>query len=97
MTEIKYTPAVSTINDARYNRYETEHDRIKSELMLNPGMILYKGNETDGGEIFRMILSEDIKEPYVTARAVSYFGFVPKNFWIYSLDKGELKIDTIEL
>jgi hypothetical protein len=88
---------VSTINDARYNRLETEHDQIKSELSLNPGMILYKGNETDGGEIYRMILNEDIKEPYVTARAISYWGFVPKNFWIYSLEGRELKIESIEL
>jgi hypothetical protein len=87
----------STISDAKYSRYETEHDQIKSELELNPGMILYKGNETDGGEIFRMILSEDIKEPYVTAHAVKYWGFVPKNFWIYSLEGRELNIESIEL
>jgi hypothetical protein len=88
---------VSTINDARYDRLETEHDQIKSELTLNPGMKLYKGNETDGGEIYRMILSEDVIDPYITANAVKYWGFVPKNLWIYSLEGGELKIDSIEL
>jgi len=88
---------VSTINDARYSRYETEADQIKSELILNPGMKLYKGNERDGGEIFRMILSEDIQGPQVTEKAYSYWGFVPKNFWIYSLEGKDLQINTIEL
>jgi hypothetical protein len=44
-----------------------------------------------------MILNEDIIEPYITAKAVHYWGFVPKNFWIYSLAGKELKIDRIEL
>ena len=87
----------STISDAKYSRYETEAEQIKSELELNPGMKLYKGNEKDGGEIFRMILSEDIKEPYVTANAVKYFGFVPKNFWTYSLEGKELVIHETQL
>jgi hypothetical protein len=87
----------STINDAKYDRYETEHDQIKSELELNPGMVLYKGNEKDGGEIFRMILNEDIKEPYVTAKAFHYWGFVPKNFWTYSLENRELVIHETQL
>ena len=87
----------STINDAKYDRYETEAEQIQSELYLNPGMVLYKGNEKDGGEVYRMILNEDIKEPYVTANAVKYWGFVPKNFWIYSLEGRELKIESIEL
>lgn len=88
---------ISTINDAKYRRLETEHDQIKSELSLNPGMKLYKGNESDGGEVFRMILSEDIQEPYVTARAVTYWGFVPKNFWTYSLGGKELVIHETQL
>ena len=87
----------STINDAKYDRYETEEEKIKAELTLNPNMKLYKGNETDGGEIYRMILNEDIIEPYITAKAVHYWGFVPKNFWIYSLAGKELKIESIEL
>jgi hypothetical protein len=87
----------STINDARYNRLETEHDQIKSELTLNPNMKLYKGNEKDGGEIFRMILNEDVKEPYVTANALKYWGFVPKNFWTYSLEGKELVIHETQL
>jgi hypothetical protein len=85
----------STINDVRYSRYETEEEKIKAELTLNPNMKLYKGNETDGGEIYRMILNEDIIEPYITANAVKYFGFVPKNLWSYSLDNRELKIETL--
>jgi hypothetical protein len=81
---------VSTINDARYSRYETEFDQIKAELILNPGMKLYK--EYSKG--YRMILNadQDVKQS-----ARTYWDITTGNIIEYFLEGKELIISTIEL
>jgi len=81
---------VSTINDARYDRLESEHDKIKSELSLNPGYLLYK--EYSKG--YRMILKADQD---VKSSARRYWDITTGNITSYSLEGKELIISTIEL
>jgi hypothetical protein len=81
---------VSTINDARYSRYETEADQIKSELILNPGMKLYK--EYSKG--YRMILNadQDVKQS-----ARTYWDITTGNITEYFLEGKDLVINEVEL
>ena len=81
----------STINDARYNRLETEADQIKSELTLNPEMILYK----DRSRSYRMILSSSITD--IRDQAKKYFDYIPGSLDKYSLAGKELIIETVQL
>ncbi len=80
----------STINDARYSRYETEADQIKSELTLNPGMKLYK--EYSKG--YRMILGADQD---VKSSARTYWDITSGTVTEYFLEGKDLQINTIEL
>ena len=80
----------STINDARYSRYETEADQIKSELTLNPGMKLYK--EYSKG--YRMILTADQD---VKSSAKRYWEISTGTVTEYFLEGKDLQINTIEL
>jgi hypothetical protein len=82
---------ISTINDVRYSRYETEADQIKSELTLNPEMILYK----DRSRSYRMILSSSITD--IRDQANKYFDYIPGSLDKYSLAGKELIIETIQL
>jgi hypothetical protein len=81
---------VSTINDARYSRYETEADQIKAELILNPGMKLYK--EYSKG--YRMILNadQDVKQS-----ARTYWDITTGNITEYFLEGKDLVINEVEL
>jgi hypothetical protein len=82
---------ISTINDVRYSRLETEEDQIKSELTLNPEMILYK----DRSRSYRMILSSSITD--IRDQANKYFDYIPGSLDKYSLAGKELIIETIQL
>jgi hypothetical protein len=80
----------SVINDAKYDRLETEADQIKSELMLNPGMRLYK-NYSKG---YRMILNADQD---VKSSAKKYWDITSGEITEYFLEGGDLQINTIQL
>jgi hypothetical protein len=86
----------STISDAKYSRLETEHDQIKSELTLNPGMKLYKTEHPERGT-YRMILPESVEGVYLTANAIKYWDFKPDSITSYSLASKELVIEDIQL
>jgi hypothetical protein len=81
----------STINDARYSRLETEADQIKSELTLNPEMILYK----DHSKGHRMILPNTVTD--IKDQAKKYWDFISGTITSYSLVDKDLVINTIEL
>lgn len=80
----------STINDARYNRLETEHDQIKSELTLNPGYKLYKIYSKG----YRMILTADQD---VKSSAKHYWDISSGEITEYFLEGKDLQINTIQL
>ena len=88
----------STINDAKYRRLETEHDQIKSELSLNPGMKIYKTDHPEHGT-YRMILPETVEGVYLTANAIKYWDFKPELITEYSYSPAtkELIIKDIQL
>lgn len=80
----------STINDARYNRLETEADQIKSELYLNPGYTIFK----DRSKSYRMILTGDYN---IKDMAKKYFDYIPESLDKYSLLGKDLIIETVQL